>query len=214
MKSKGLAHRNRTVLSRPFLLGGSMDNIFKEIMDDEENKTYTDKGIEPLYAAPKTAKIVIVGQAPGIIAQETKIYWNDRSGIRLREWLDVDNDTFYNSGLFGIIPMDFYYPGKGKSGDLPPRNGFADKWHQKILKTMPNVELIILVGQYAQKHYLGKESKKTLTETVRSFEEYLPNYFPLVHPSPRNQIWMKKNSWFQDQVIPTLQKRVAEILKN
>lgn len=191
-----------------------MDKIFKEIMDDEENKTYTDKGIEPLYAASKTAKIVIVGQAPGIIAQETKIYWNDRSGIRLREWLDVDNDTFYNSGLFGIIPMDFYYPGKGKSGDLPPRNGFADKWHQKILKTMPNVELIILVGQYAQKHYLGKESKKTLTETVRSFEEYLPNYFPLVHPSPRNQIWMKKNSWFQDQVIPTLQKRVAEILKN
>ncbi|PNY19572.1 uracil-DNA glycosylase family protein [Streptococcus parauberis] len=191
-----------------------MDKIFKEIMDDEENKTYTDKGIEPLYAAPKTAKIVIVGQAPGIIAQETKIYWNDRSGIRLREWLDVDNDTFYNSGLFGIIPMDFYYPGKGKSGDLPPRNGFADKWHQKILKTMPNVELIILVGQYAQKHYLGKESKKTLTETVRSFEEYLPNYFPLVHPSPRNQIWMKKNSWFQNQVIPTLQKRVAEILKN
>lgn len=214
MKSKGLAHRNRTVLSRPFLLGGSMDKIFKEIMDDEENKTYTDKGIEPLYAAPKTAKIVIVGQAPGIIAQETKIYWNDRSGIRLRKWLDVDNDTFYNSGLFGIIPMDFYYPGKGKSGDLPPRNGFADKWHQKILKTMPNVELIILVGQYAQKHYLGKESKKTLTETVRSFEEYLPNYFPLVHPSPRNQIWIKKNSWFQDQVIPTLQKRVAEILKN
>lgn len=191
-----------------------MDKIFKEIMDDEENKTYTDKGIEPLYAAPKTAKIVIVGQAPGIIAQETKIYWNDRSGIRLREWLDVDNDTFCNSGLFGIIPMDFYYPGKGKSGDLPPRNGFADKWHQKILKTMPNVELIILVGQYAQKHYLGKESKKTLTETVRSFEEYLPNYFPLVHPSPRNQIWIKKNSWFQDQVIPTLQKRVAEILKN
>lgn len=191
-----------------------MDKIFKEIMDDEENKTYTDKGIEPLYAASKTAKIVIVGQAPGIIAQETKIYWNDRSGIRLREWLDVDNDTFYNSGLFGIIPMDFYYPGKGKSGDLPPRNGFADKWHQKILKTMPNVELIILVGQYAQKHYLGKESKKTLTETVRSFEEYLPNYFPLVHPSPRNQIWIKKNSWFQDQVIPTLQKRVAEILKN
>lgn len=191
-----------------------MDKIFKEIMDDEENKTYTDKGIEPLYAAPKIAKIVIVGQAPGIIAQETKIYWNDRSGIRLREWLDVDNDTFYNSGLFGIIPMDFYYPGKGKSGDLPPRNGFADKWHQKILKTMPNVELIILVGQYAQKHYLGKESKKTLTETVRSFEEYLPNYFPLVHPSPRNQIWIKKNSWFQDQVIPTLQKRVAEILKN
>lgn len=191
-----------------------MDKIFKEIMDDEENKTYTDKGIEPLYAAPKKAKIVIVGQAPGIIAQETKIYWNDRSGIRLREWLDVDNDTFYNSGLFGIIPMDFYYPGKGKSGDLPPRNGFADKWHQKILKTMPNVELIILVGQYAQKHYLGKESKKTLTETVRSFEEYLPNYFPLVHPSPRNQIWIKKNSWFQDQVIPTLQKRVAEILKN
>ncbi|MGT2933275.1 uracil-DNA glycosylase family protein [Streptococcus catagoni] len=191
-----------------------MDQIFNEIMADVENKVYTDKGIEPLYAAPKPAKIVIVGQAPGIIAQETKIYWNDRSGIRLREWLDVDNDTFYNSGLFGIIPMDFYYPGKGKSGDLPPRNGFADKWHDKILKTMSNVELIILVGQYAQKHYLGKKCKKTLTETVRSYEDYLPNYFPLVHPSPRNQIWMKKNPWFEEQVIPTLQKRVVKILKN
>ncbi|KHD46117.1 uracil-DNA glycosylase family protein [Streptococcus hongkongensis] len=190
-----------------------MDKIFNEIMADNQNKIYTDQGIKPLYAAPETAKIIIVGQAPGIIAQETKLYWNDRSGIRLREWLDVDNDTFYNSGLFGIIPMDFYYPGKGKSGDLPPRNGFADKWHERILKMMPHVEMLILVGQYAQKHYLGKDCKKTLTETVKSYEEYLPTYFPLVHPSPRNQIWMKKNPWFQDQVIPTLQKRVADILK-
>ncbi|MGT2958697.1 uracil-DNA glycosylase [Streptococcus bovimastitidis] len=190
-----------------------MDKIFKAIMDDKENKQYTEQGIEPLYSAPKAAKIAIIGQAPGIIAQETKIFWNDRSGLKLREWLGVDNDTFYHSDQFAILPMDFYYPGKGKSGDLPPRKGFANKWHQPILETLSELEIMILVGQYAQNHYLGKSKKKNLTETVKHFEDYLPDYFPLVHPSPRNQIWQKKNPWFEEQVVPQLQKRVARLLK-
>lgn len=155
---------------------------------------------------------MIVGQAPGIIAQETRLYWNDRSGIRLREWLDVDNDTFYHSGLFGILPIDFYYPGKGKSGDLPPRKGFAEKWHQKLIETMPDLKLIILVGQYAQNFYLANKGQKNLTETVRHYHDYLPDFFPLVHPSPRNQLWMKKNPWFQEEVIPSLQELVRDIL--
>ncbi|GFG47561.1 UNVERIFIED_CONTAM: uracil-DNA glycosylase family protein [Streptococcus canis] len=189
-----------------------MDNLTKAIMADEANLSYTKRGIFPLYDAPETARIIIVGQAPGIVAQKTKLYWNDRSGIRLRDWLGVDNDTFYNSGLFGIIPMDFYYPGKGKSGDLPPREGFAAKWHPPLRELMPEVALTILVGRYAQEFYLGKKAHKTLTETVRHFEDYLPIYFPLVHPSPRNQLWLAKNPWFEQDLLPILQKRVATIL--
>ncbi|MCK1255777.1 uracil-DNA glycosylase family protein [Streptococcus uberis] len=191
-----------------------MDKIFKEIMADPDNKAYTEKGIEPLYSSPKTAKIVIVGQAPGIIAKETKLFWNDRSGLKLREWLGVDNDTFYYSGHFAILPMDFYYPGKGKSGDLPPRKNFAPKWHKRLLDRLEEVELIILVGRYAQNYYLSEQQKKTLTETVKAFQDYLPTYFPLVHPSPRNQIWLKRNPWFEEEVVPQLQKKVQEILRS
>ncbi|MGT2676467.1 uracil-DNA glycosylase family protein [Streptococcus pseudoporcinus] len=190
-----------------------MDKIFEAIMADADNQKFTEEGIEPLYDAPSSAKIVIVGQAPGIIAQKTKLFWNDRSGVKLRQWLDVDSDTFYHSGKFAILPMDFYYPGKGKGGDLPPRKGFADKWHQPLLDLLPTVELIILVGQYAQAYYLGKAKKKTLTETVKAYQDYLPRFFPLVHPSPRNQLWLKKNPWFEEEVIPALQARVAKLLK-
>ncbi|MGT2887687.1 uracil-DNA glycosylase family protein [Streptococcus didelphis] len=190
-----------------------MDEIFQAIMADEENKDYTLQKIEPLYCAPKEAKILIVGQAPGIIAQESKLFWNDRSGLRLREWLGVDKDTFYYSGKFAVLPMDFYYPGRGKSGDLPPRKGFAEKWHPRLLKTLPHLQLIVLVGQYAQNYYLGQKKQKTLTETVKHYQNYLPKYFPLVHPSPRNQIWIKKNPWFEAEVLPSLQKIVAHIIE-
>ena len=112
----------------------TLEDIKKAIMDDSQNQAYTKRGIEPLFAAPKTARINIVGQAPGIKAQETRLYWNDKSGDRLREWMGVDYDTFYHSGYFAAIPMDFYFPGHGKSGDLPPRKGFAEKWHQQIFR--------------------------------------------------------------------------------
>lgn len=110
--------------------------------------------------------------------------------------------------------MDFYYPGKGKSGDLPPRKNFAPKWHKRLLDRLEEVELIILVGKYAQNYYLGERQKKTLTETVKAFQDYLPTYFPLVHPSPRNQIWLKRNTWFEEEVVPQLQKKVQEILRS
>ena len=191
----------------------SFEQLKQEIMADSDNKKYTDEGIEPLFSTPKTAKILIIGQAPGIKAQESKIFFNDKSGIKLREWMGIDDEIFYKSGLIGVVPMDFYYPGKGKSGDLPPRKNFAQKWHSKVLELMPNLELIILVGKYAQDYYLGNDKKQNLTETVYNYKQYLPRYFPIVHPSPLNFRWHNKNSWFIEEVVPELQKRVKEILQ-
>jgi len=190
----------------------SFEQLKQEIMADSDNKKYTDEGIEPLFSAPNTAKILIIGQAPGIKAQESKIFFNDKSGVKLREWMGIDDEIFYKSGLIGVIPMDFYYPGKGKSGDLPPRKNFAIKWHSKVLELMPNLELIILVGKYAQDYYLGNDKKQNLTETVFNYKQYLPRYFPIVHPSPLNFRWNNKNPWFIKEVVPELQKRVKEIL--
>lgn len=189
----------------------SLEEITKAIMADSQNKVFTEKNIEPLFAAPKTARINIVGQAPGIKAQESRLYWNDKSGDRLREWMGVDYDTFYHSGYFAVIPMDFYYPGKGKSGDLPPRKGFAQKWHQPILDLLPDIQLTILIGNYAQKYYLHQKSSVKLTDTVAHYKKYLPDYFPLVHPSPRNQIWMSRHPWFEAQVVPDLKKIIQQI---
>ena len=191
----------------------SFEQLKQEIMADSDNKKYTDEGIEPLFSTPSTARILIVGQAPGIKAQESKIFFNDKSGVKLREWMGIDDEIFYKSGLIGVVPMDFYYPGKGKSGDLPPRKNFAQKWHSKVLELMPNLELIVLVGKYAQDYYLGNDKKENLTVTVFNYEQYLPRYFPIVHPSPLNFRWHKKNPWFIEEVVPDLQKRVKDILE-
>ena len=189
----------------------TLSQIKNAIMADPQNRTFTERGIEPLFAAPTSARINIVGQAPGVKAEQTRLYWNDKSRDRLREWLGVDRETFYHSDLFAVIPMDFYYPGKGKSGDLPPRKGFAEKWHPQILADLPNIELTILIGQYAQKYYLP-ENTLNVTETVQNYAKFLPHFLPLVHPSPRNQIWLAKNPWFEQEVVPTLQQRVKTIL--
>ena len=189
----------------------TLTQIKNAIMADLQNKSFTERGIEPLFSAPTSARINIVGQAPGVKAEQTRLYWNDKSGDRLRKWLGVDRETFYHSDLFAVIPMDFYYPGKGKSGDLPPRKGFAEKWHPQILSDLPNIELTILIGQYAQKYYLP-ENTLNVTETVQNYAKFLPHFLPLVHPSPRNQLWLAKNPWFEQEVVPRLQQRVKEIL--
>ena len=190
------------------------EQLKKDIMLDVDNKVYSDRGIEPLFSAPRTAKILIIGQAPGIKAQESRIFFNDKSGVKLREWMGIDNELFYNSGLIGVVPMDFYYPGKGKSGDLPPRKNFAHKWHPRVLELMPDIKLIILVGKYAQDYYLKDEKEKNLTETVKNYKKYLPKYFPIVHPSPLNFRWQAKNPWFLEEVVPELKKMVEEYCKN
>ncbi|GEN96709.1 uracil-DNA glycosylase [Streptococcus cristatus] len=190
----------------------TIEDITKAIIADPQNQTFTEQGIKPLFAAPENARINIVGQAPGLKTQQAGLYWKDKSGDRLREWLGVDEETFYQSGYFAVLPMDFYFPGHGKSGDLPPRKGFADKWHQPILELLPDIELTILIGQYAQKYYLQQKGNVKLTETVQHYQDYLPDFFPLVHPSPRNQIWMAKNPWFESEVVPDLKALVQKII--
>ncbi|MDS1014290.1 MULTISPECIES: uracil-DNA glycosylase family protein [Lactococcus] len=187
--------------------------IFEAIKADPQNKKYTKDGIEPLYSVHKEAKICIIGQAPGIRAQESRLFWNDPSGDRLRDWLGIDRTTFYESNKISIMPLDFYFPGKGKSGDLPPRAGFAQKWHKALLEEMPEIELFILVGSYAIKYYLNLKSSAKTTEVIHDFEAYLPKYFPLVHPSPRNNMWLAKNPWFEPELLPELKKRVAQLMK-
>ena len=187
----------------------NLNEITSSIISDPQNKDFTQRGIFPLFSAPKTARINIVGQAPGLKAEQTRLYWNDKSGDRLRDWLGVD--YFYNSGIFAVLPMDFYYPGKGKSGDLPPRSGFAEKWHPQILENLPNIQLTLLIGQYAQKFYLS-DNKNNVTETVKNYQKFLPHFIPLVHPSPRNQFWIERNPWFGEKVIPDLQKLVKRII--
>lgn len=190
----------------------TIESITQAIMNDPENAHFQEAGQRPLFSMPDTARILIIGQAPGIQAMESRIFWNDLSGKRLREWLGVDDATFYESGKFAILPMDFYYPGKGKTGDLPPRKDFARKWHSALIEQTPHIQLTLLIGQYSQSYYLGAQRQKNLTETVKHYHNYLPTYFPLVHPSPRNTIWLAKNPWFIDEVIPDLQKRVHAIL--
>ena len=189
------------------------EKIEREIMADPMNTKYTAREIPPLYTVSKQARIAIVGQAPGRIAEETRLVWNDASGDRLREWMGISRETFYDSGLIAQLPMDFYYPGKGKSGDAPPRKGIADKWHPRLLEAMPDLDTILLVGRYAQEFYLKDRRAENLTETVRNFKDYLPEYFPLVHPSPLNQRWMKKNAWFESDVLPVLKSVVAGSVK-
>lgn len=185
--------------------------IQAEIMADSINQAYTAKGIPPLFKASKDARIVIVGQAPGRKAEETRLFWNDPSGDRLRDWMGVSREQFYGSKQLAQLPMDFYYPGKAKTGDKPPRKGFAEKWHPRLLEAMPNVETILLFGNYAQKYYLGERCKANLTETVRNFREYLPQFLPLVHPSPLNHGWLNRNPWFERDVIPVLREMTSSL---
>ena len=188
------------------------EQIIHQIIADPMNEGYTSRDIEPLFKATEDARIAIIGQAPGRKAEESQLFWNDLSGDRLREWMGISRGVFYETSKIAHLPMDFYYPGKAKSGDMPPRKGFAEKWQPLLLKEMPNIETIILVGGYAQKHYLGPRREKNLTETVRNHKQYLPDYLPLVHPSPLNYGWMKRNPWFEQEVLPTLRELIQSIL--
>jgi len=194
-----------------YLVG--LKKLISEIRKCQVCLNHLENGVNPVLAADPKSKIAIIGQAPGSVVHRTGIPWDDKSGERLRQWLDVSSDKFYDPEIFAIVPMGFCYPGKGKSGDLPPRKECAPLYHDLLLGKMPDLKLILLIGAYAQNYYLGKEKKRTLTETVRNFREYLPLYLPLPHPSPRNNIWLKKNEWFEEEVLPTLREVTQEFAR-
>ena len=167
---------------------------------------------KPILAVGHDTRILIIGQAPGKKVHDSGVPWQDASGNNLRNWMGIEDNTFYDANQIAIVPMGFCYPGKGKSGDLPPRPECAPQWHETLLNMMPDIQLTLLIGQYAQKYYLKENAERNLTETVRKFEQFLPAIFPLPHPSPRNNIWQRKNPWFQQDLLPELKRIVKKTL--
>ena len=189
----------------------NLSEITEAIRNDPRNADYTKRGIPPILQISPEARVLIIGQAPGRRVEESGVPFDDKSGETLRDWMGVDRDTFY-SGRIAVLPMDFYYPGKGKTGDLPPRPFIAREYHAALLQQMPDVRLTVLVGRYAIGFYLKGREERTLTETVRNFQSFLPSRFPIVHPSPLNFRWQARNPWFVSEVVPELRRRVAESL--
>lgn len=189
----------------------SIEQLLNEIRSCTVCEAHLPLGPRPVIRGKVSAKILIIGQAPGTKVHASGVPWDDQSGKKLRNWMSLTPDQFYDEGKVAIVPMGFCYPGKGKSGDLPPRPECAPLWHDRVLKFLPNIKLTVLIGQYAQQRYLSGKQKDTLTETVQNWQTYLEfGFLPIVHPSPRNGIWLARNKWFESEVVPELQSRVAE----
>lgn len=169
-------------------------------------------GPRPVFQVSRGARILIAGQAPGRRVHETGIPFNDRSGDRLRLWMGLSRETFYDARVVAIVPMGFCYPGTGRSGDLPPRPECAAAWRTRLLAELKAIEVILVIGQYAHSWHLAGPKKGTLTDTVKAWREFEPTIWPLPHPSPRNQIWLKKNPWFNEEVLPALRQRIAGVM--
>ncbi len=190
----------------------SLDKLLREVRACD-HCTDLPLGPRPTVRARPSARILIIGQAPGTKVHETGIPWNDPSGDRLRDWMSVDRETFYDDSRIAIMPMGFCYPGRlARGGDKPPRPECAPAWHERIAAKLPHIELTLLVGMYAQQYYLADRRAKTLTETVRRWREYLPDFLPTPHPSWRTTAWLKKNPWFEDEVLLELRQGVARLL--
>ncbi|HEY5613920.1 MAG TPA: uracil-DNA glycosylase family protein [Lysobacter sp.] len=190
-----------------------LDTLLRDIRACRICEAYLPLGPRPVLHAATPARLLIVGQAPGTRVHATGIAWSDASGQRLRDWLQVDEATFYDPTRVAIVPMGFCYPGRSGSGDAPPRPECRATWHPRLLPLLPNISLTLLFGQYAQAYFLGDRRQSSLTGTVRAWREYLPHYLPMPHPSPRNVAWFKANPWFVDEVLPTLRERVHGLLK-
>ena len=189
-----------------------MDDLLRKISACEECKANLPLGPRPVMAAHPDSKIIIIGQAPGKKVHESGIPWNDPSGNQLRRWMGITEADFYDPKKIAILPMGFCYPGKGTSGDLPPRPECAPLWHESVLSAITDPKLTLLIGQYSQRYYLKDTAKSNLTETVRNYKEYLPQYLPLPHPSPRNRFWLAKNPWFEREILPELRSKVTEVV--
>lgn len=191
----------------------SLETLLGEVRKCRECETHLPLGPRPVLAASKSSRILIIGQAPGRRVHESGIPWDDPSGERLRDWMGISSDVFYDESRIAIIPMGFCYPGTGRSGDLPPRKECSELWHERLLARLPDVRLTLVIGRYAQDYRLGKNIKATLTETVKSWKDYTPVNLPLPHPSPRNNRWLKNNAWFLQDVVPYLKRRVRKLIK-
>jgi uracil-DNA glycosylase len=174
-------------------------------------EAYLPHGVRPVLQLHPQARVLIAGQAPGRKVHESGVPFDDASGDRLREWMGVSRETFYDPKKIAILPMGFCYPGTGKSGDLPPRPECAPAWREQLLSHLDGLEVTLLVGQYAQADYL-KQKQISLTDTVLAWKSYWPKNIPLPHPSPRNNIWLSRNPWFEKELVPKLRQRVAEAL--
>lgn len=192
-------------------MADSLSTLLADIRECAQCADSLPLGPRPIVRASHSSRVLIIGQAPGTRVHASGIPWDDPSGDRLRDWMGVDKQQFYNEQLFAIVPMGFCYPGKGKSGDLPPRPECAPLWHKKVLAHLPAVELTLLIGQYAQQYYL-QDNFKTLTERVKHWRDATPGYLPLPHPSPRNQLWLKKNPWYATEVVPFIATKISHIL--
>ncbi len=189
----------------------TLDTLLTEVRACSLCAEHLEHGVRPILQASTTARILIAGQAPGRKVHASGIPFDDASGQRLRSWLGVSEGCFYDARQIALLPMGFCYPGSGKSGDKPPRSECAPTWRQQLLQALPQIELTVVIGQYAQDYHLTRQYD-TLTQTVAHWREYWPEKLPLPHPSPRNNIWLRKNPWFEAEVIPVLQQRVAELL--
>ncbi len=190
----------------------TLEALLAAVRDCRACEQHLPLGPRPVLRAGKAARILIVGQAPGARVHATGIPWDDRSGERLRAWMGMERNVFYDESRIAIIPMAYCYPGRGNGGDLPPRRECAALWLDLLLAKLPRIELTLLIGQYAQRHFLGRRRKLSLTETTRAWREYAPQYLPLPHPSPRNTPWIQRNPWFERQVLPALRTRISVLL--
>lgn len=191
---------------------GSLQKLLQKVRSCQVCKEHLPFEPRPVLRASATAVIMIVGQAPGRKVHETGIPWNDPSGDRLRLWLKLSKDEFYDESRIAIIPTGFCYPGKARGGDLPPRPECAPLWHPSLKQHLPRLKLTLLIGSYAQKYYLREKLRPSLAETVQAYRDYLPDYFPLPHPSPRNIRWFKTHPWFEKEIVPEVRRRVHEMI--
>jgi uracil-DNA glycosylase len=190
----------------------TLDALLGAVRDCRVCERHLPLGVRPVLRAHASARILVVGQAPGRRVHLTGIPWDDASGERLRQWMNVDRRTFYDESLVAIIPMGYCYPGKGDSGDLPPRRECAELWLDHLLAKLPRIQSTLLIGHYAQRHFLGNRRKATLAKTAESWREYAPRFVPLPHPSPRNQPWFKRHPWFEQHVLPALRACVQSLI--
>ena len=187
--------------------------LLREVRRCELCAEHLPHGPRPVLSAHEEAPVLVIGQAPGSRVHASGVPWEDPSGDRLRAWLGLSRDEFYDRKKLALVPMGFCYPGRGRSGDLPPRPECAPRWHEPLLARMPRVRLTLLLGRHAIGYYLRDRVKGTLTDTVKSWREYRPAFVPLPHPSPRNNVWLQRNPWFEQEVVPYLRRRVARVLR-